>query len=91
MRIQLDTKANALVDKSGTDNPPGKDTAGEKGDGGVKANQDTDSDESRCPFNKPAPVLDVDGGVVVFAPDEEPSEYMPVPQYTSRILGHDTE
>ena len=68
------TDTLSIVDKKRTNQAPREERASEHGDGGVKTNEHTTSNECRCPFDEPAPVLNVKCPVGVAAPDVEPKE-----------------
>lgn len=73
VRCELDAKADVVVNERRSNDSPSKDTTAEEGDGSVKTDKYTSSDEGRSPLDQPAPVLDGESLVVVFAPDEEPN------------------
>ena len=64
--------AYSIVNCQGSNDAPREERPEEVGDADVEANEESGSDESWCPFDVPAPVLNVDSPVVVIPPDKEP-------------------
>lgn len=84
-------ESHTLLDERGANDTPGNDGTEEEGEGSVETDEDTGTDEGRGKLDDPKPVLRVDGAVVVFAPDEDPGKWVPVPEDTDGVLGNDTE
>lgn len=84
-------KGSASADEKRTNDAPRHDGAAEEGDTDIETDEHAGSDEGRRPLKVPAPVLHINGCVLVAAPDEEPGEDVPVPKDAQRVLRDDTQ
>lgn len=85
------TPCCAIVNKSRSNDSPGKDGAEEEGQGHIEADEDAGTDESWGELDKPAPVFGSKSSVLVLSPNEEPGEDVPVPENAQSILRHNTK
>lgn len=85
------TGALTRVHKQGAYEAPGDEAADEVGDTDVEADEETRPYKCRSPLDEPTPTLDVDSEALEVAPDEDPSEDMPVPQDAEGVVRDDPE
>ena len=87
----LNTVGGAIVHQGRTDDTPSKNATSKERVCRVQPDKHAATNKSWCKFQIPTPIFDMDGEIVVFAPDVEPGEEMPIPQDAETVLGNHTE
>lgn len=75
---QIDPVRHVVVHESGPNDAPCNDAASEERNGDIETNEHTRADECGRPLEVPTPILNVESGIVIVAPDIEPSEDVPL-------------